>query len=157
MQRACDICQKTFEAKRPAARYCSENCRKRAYRTGAAKPKRVVAAGGLVVVPDAPDAPDAPAAPDVPPQPLAGGELVASTEKALRDAGRLETWQGQAAMELARRIDMSSRVETGSAYASLHRELRAAMTEATRGANVAKSAVQQRRDDLAARRAARQA
>jgi hypothetical protein len=150
VQRACGICQTTFETKRPSALYCSPACRQRAHRTGVAKPATTVkAGGGLAVVPDAPDASD------VPVQPPVGGELVVSTEKALRDAGRLETWQGQAALELARRIDMSSRVETGSAYASLHRELRAAMLEATRGANVAKSAVQQRRDDLAARRAAR--
>ncbi len=147
MQRACDICQTMFEANRSDKRYCSQNCRKRAQRTGVAKSETTVkAGGGLAVVPDPPA---------MPMQPPVGGELVTSTERALRDAGRLDTWQGQAALELARRIDMSSRVETGSAYASLHRELRAAMTEATRGANVAKSAVQQRRDDLAARRAAR--
>ena len=149
MTRTCDACGEKFEAKRATARYCTATCQKRAKRaekaTGAATR---TSAPGLVVLSSPPAEDEARSA---------GGELAASTERALRDAGRLETWQGRSAVDLARRIDRARLVETGSAYASLHRELRAAMAEATRGANVAKSAVQQRRDELAARRAARRA
>ncbi len=147
MQRACDICGTSFEAKRADARLCSQACRKRAQRAGAARTRKSVVAAGLTVVPDPPAA--------AAPAPVSGS-LTASTEQALQAAGRANTWQGQSALELARRIDRAF-VDTGSAYASLHREFRAAMTDALKGANVAKSAVQARRDELAARRAARQA
>lgn len=36
VKRHCEMCAEPFEAKRPHARYCSERCRKRARRAGAA-------------------------------------------------------------------------------------------------------------------------
>lgn len=129
MQRPCDICARTYEAKRASSRYCSGACRKRAQRNPSKPGPAVVAL---------------PAASD--------GELVASVQQELDGAGRLETWQGQAAVDVARRIE-GSRLDSGSAYAALHREFRAAMELALKGADAAESAVQRHRDELAARRA----
>ena len=77
--------------------------------------------------------------------------LTASIERQLRDAKRLDAWQGQSAVELARRIEAAS-MDTGSAYAALHRELRAAMTLAMQGVGQRASALDKHRDELAARR-----
>jgi hypothetical protein len=130
----CDVCGQPFEAKRPTARYCSARCRQRARRSGLAG-----ARAGAVIVPF--------------PEP-AGGPLVRALEGDLRRAGQLDTWQGQAALDLVRRLEAST-ADTGSSYAALHRELRAAVAEALKGANAPKSVLQQRRDELAARRAKR--
>jgi hypothetical protein len=77
-----------------------------------------------------------------------------ATEKALGEAGRLASWQGQAALGVAQRLDRST-VDTGSAYAALVREHRAAMDKALLGVGLPESAVQQDRDELAAWRARR--
>jgi hypothetical protein len=101
-------------------------------------------ADGLVAVPP----PTAPATAE------ASAGLVGAAERELRAAGRLQMWQAAAALDLAGRLQRAT-VDTGSSYASLHRELRAAMDLALKGANAPKSAVQQRRDELAALRAMR--
>jgi hypothetical protein len=134
MQRRCDSCGKPYEAKRPTSRFCGSNCRVRASR------------GQLAPV-------DAEPLPVIPPAVSSG--LVAATEKRLTDVGRLDTWEGQAALDLARRIEVASAMDTGSAYASLQRELRAAMAEALKGAAKPQSAVSRHQDELARRRTSR--
>ena len=52
----------------------------------------------------------------------------------LQAAGRLSTAAGAAVMMLARRIDSAGPLETGSAYAALVKEFRAAMAEAVANA-----------------------
>jgi hypothetical protein len=142
MNRACDICGTTYTAKRVSSRYCSERCKKRAQRgTQPGKPS---------VQPENRQQPAMVALPQ--PEPALSGELTSSTEQTLRDAARLDTWQGRAALAIAQRIEAAG-VDSGSSYAALHRELRSAMETALRGVGEQVSAVQRRRDELAARRA----
>lgn len=131
MQRRCESCGKSYEAARKTSKYCGGTCRVRASR-GALAP----AVSPLAALPD--------------PSPDTG--LVAMVEKELRDAGRLDTFLGQAAVALARRIVADQ--DTGSAIASLNREMRATVADAVKGASVARSAVDRRKDELAARRRA---
>ena len=70
----------------------------------------------------------------------------------LEGVGRLETSLGQAALVLAQRIEGVR--ESGSAVASLTREMRATLVEATRGAKAQESRLESYRDELAARRRA---
>jgi hypothetical protein len=135
VQRHCDTCGKSYEAKRQTSRYCTAVCRTKASRAGVAAPRQ-----SATVVP----------------LPSRDEGLAERTETTLRDAARLGTWQGQAALAVAKRIE-TARMDTGSAYAALHRELRSAMAEALKGVDAPQSAVQKHRDELAARRAKRQA
>lgn len=138
MTKRCQSCGGPFETRSSRARFCGSACRSRAWRSGVTLPP-----DGLVAVPAPAAAPAASAEP---------GELVSAAERQLREAGRLDTWQARAALDLAGRLERSA-VDTGSSYASLHRELRNAMELALRGANAPKSALQARRDELAALRA----
>ena len=128
MEHRCESCRRSYETKSPKSRFCSSTCRSRAHRSG---PIGVVS--GL------------PAAAD------RSGELVAWVEKHLEDANRLDTFAGQAAVDIARRIDETPAAPL-SQVAAAHRELRAAVAEAIKGANATKSALQKRRDELAERR-----
>lgn len=134
--RHCDNCGRFFKPGSARARFCSNTCRSQAHRAG-----RSVAAkstgGGLVVLPQQTD-----------------GELVVSVRRELTEAGRLATTKGQQALDLARRIE-ATKGATLSAFAAAHRELRATVDDALRGANQTGSAVQKHRDELAARRQAR--
>jgi hypothetical protein len=96
-----------FEAKRAAAKYCSERCRKRAQR------------GHLLPVSTLPK-------PDVP-----DGVTVAQVRAELGAAGRADTYLGAAALALAERIDNATAV---MGFAALVRELRVTMEAAMEGA-----------------------
>lgn len=108
MSRACDSCGSLYEPLRKTSRYCSGKCRKRAQRSGLAKPQST-------------DRPSAPAA--------AAGSLHAAVLVELKNAQKETTALGQACLALARRID-SGASESGSAIAALTRELRASLAEA---------------------------
>jgi hypothetical protein len=114
MLKTCE-CGAEFEAKRAAAKYCSERCKKRAQR----RP------GGTTKVVTLPPA-----------APASTGSLAAATQAELDRAGRLASAVGQAALALARRID-ASHGETGSALAALVREHRATLAEAVKDVEVA--------------------
>jgi ABC-type transporter Mla subunit MlaD len=139
MDQTCARCGGTFDAKRPAARFCSVRCRNQASRARAqgqpesiappAKPKRT----------RKPKAADSPS-----------GTLGAVMAE-LTDAGRLQTSAGQAAIALATRIDAGA--ESSAGLAALTRELSARMAEAT--ANVAQAG--DALDELRAKREARRA
>lgn len=118
MTRNCDACGIEFEAKRSTAKYCGGTCRQRGNRRPSGDVDQTPAESGLV----------------------------ASIRLELEQAGRLETSLGQQAVTLAERL--GSPRDTGSAVASLSKELRAVMAEATAGANTAASAL----DELRARR-----
>ena len=133
VSRSCDLCQAQFETVSSKARFCSASCRAKAHRGGGVEPRQPSAV--------------------VTPMSSPGGWAVA-TKKALGECGRLETWQGQAALAVAQRLD-GSVVDTGSAYAALVREHRTAMDRALLGVGVPESSVQQDRDELAAWRARR--
>jgi hypothetical protein len=138
--RKCDSCGRQYKAASPRSRYCGNTCRSRAHRAaGSSRPE-----GNVRALRSAPPPPTS----TTPPAERHG--LAGSIETQLAKAGRLDTWQGQGALELAERIESGR--DTGSAIASLHRELRAAMTEALRGVGTPESAVTRHRDQLAARR-----
>lgn len=79
------------------------------------------------------------------PEPLTTASSVTeATRAALEHADRAGTPAGTAALALAARIDSNS--DTGSAMASMVRELRATMTEALAGAIVETDALDELRD-----------
>ena len=129
MKMTCTSCGESFEAKRPSAKYCSERCKKRAQRG-----QRVV------------NLPGAPPAPVV-------GRVEAAAAARLAEVEREDTPVGQAVLALARRIDQG--YDTGAGLASLVKQFEASLKSATAGAETEVSPVDQMRDELAARRAAR--
>jgi hypothetical protein len=137
VRKQCAVCPAEFEAKRASARYCSERCRKRAQRS----PGRKGAA-------QAGQAPAPPAGPEL-------GGLTAATEAKLAAAGRLDGPEGQAALILAARIDLSPfSAETGAAVAALVRQLHATLAQALAGAEEKGDPVE---DELRAARERRRA
>lgn len=67
----------------------------------------------------------------------------------------LDTWQGAAALDLADALDWQG--GSGSARAALHRQLSATMADLLRGQDEPGSKVGAMRDEVAERRARRQA
>lgn len=133
-------CGERFEAKRPSAKYCSDRCRKRAQR----KPGGTVVAFGVVQAP-----------PSEPEKPAGTGPLETAAHTELAAVDRAETMAGAVALTLARRIDHASAAETGSAFAALTKELRAAMTAAMAGAEQAADGIDELRAHVERKRAAR--
>jgi hypothetical protein len=127
MEITCQSCSTRFNARRDA-KFCSARCRNRGHRLGGASVAEVVPLSG----------PD-PAAPDVKP-------LVATVEKKLRAAERLETPAGQMALVLAERL--AAGLDTGSALATLSKQLSSLLEDALAGAKVEPDAL----DELKARR-----
>lgn len=125
MDVTCATCGNTFQARRSSAKYCGKTCQKRSERQS--KPAMQ-------------------AAPDVPVVEFPALPVVEATKRELEAAGRLETALGQQALRLAKR--MHSEFDTGSALASISRELRAVMAEALKGA----APVADPLDELAERR-----
>lgn len=130
MQRACQACGKAFTAARTTAKFCSDACRQRVHRG--------------TVVPLADRTPR--------PAPLAPGRLQEATGAALEAAGVESTPLGFGALLLAESIESPD--TPPAAKASLMREFRATLTEATAGARRGTS-VDDLKDELARRRAAR--
>lgn len=135
----CSRCGKTFEAKRKTAQYCSVKCRTAATRArqreDAPPPRRE---GAQVYA--------------LPPTPKDEVGFAAATEAKLKDAGRLDTYQGLAAMFAARVLD-SGVQDTMSSMATMLREYKASMREALDGVKAVDDPV----DSLLKRRAARSA
>lgn len=130
MRKTCGSCGEPFEAKRAAAKYCGERCRKRAQRH-----------------PDRVREPEILASSAEPTSDSAAGELTAATLAELEAAGRTASAAGQAALALARRIDHGAS-ETGQALAAMVREHRAALAAAVADAMKAADPL----DELRARR-----
>jgi hypothetical protein len=118
MGRSCAGCGESIEQRHPSAKYCSDTCRQRGSRKG-----RQAASVDSAEPP-----------------------LVAAVRRELQAAGRLDGVLGQQAVELARQ--MASPFDTGSARASVSRELRAVMAEALADAPAADDAL----DELTQRR-----
>jgi hypothetical protein len=140
MQATCEVCKTPFEAQRVTAKYCSKRCSVRATRSRAA---------GRPLAPAQQPTAAAPAAPTVQAPPVSSADtplLVAATISELAAAEKLGTTLGQQAVRLAERMVAGS--ETGSAVASLSKELRATMAEALKGAQQAGDPV----DEIRARR-----
>lgn len=144
MQKECAHCTGRFTAKRASAKYCSDRCRQRAKRAPQQAPERLAGAA-LIVLPTPP-----------PTAPSTGEDedgLVATTERELREADRLNTSAGQAAMFLARVLETAGAMQTGSSIASLIREHRAALSKALDGALKTESPLEQLRRARQERRA----
>lgn len=134
MEATCEECGAAFEAKRATAKYCRRACSARATR------KRAAAAAPAAAPPADPAS--------VTPPPGAEGMplLVAATLDELAKAKRLDTALGQAALVLAAKAGSWS--DTGSATASVVRELRATLQAALAGAETTADPL----DELRARR-----
>lgn len=127
MQRNCNFCGKAYEAKRPTSKFCGSSCR-----------GKNSTAGGRTLVEQAAR------------RARPSGKLVATTERDLAAAGVLDSILGAAAVELARAIESEV---SGSARASMTRELRALVGEVLGSAEAAADPL----DELAARRDAKRA
>jgi hypothetical protein len=123
---SCLGCGNLFETSRNTAKTCSVTCRKRASRAG------------LTTVPPR-ETPDFPEKPLIHP-------LVVQTTQELEEAGVLESVHGQIALALAEKLSVGN--DTGSAMASLARQLSAAMSEALAGGTKKADSL----DELAERR-----
>lgn len=130
MQKRCETCGESFEAKRKTAKFCSDRCRMRAHRRPAETEQ---------------------SAPVASPAPVEREETAESLTEAARAellaAGRERTASGRAVLVLARRIDANAS-ESGSSLAALVREFRAALAGALQGAGEATDPV----DELRTRR-----
>ena len=134
MQTNCDACGDPFEAKRAAAKYCGDRCRKRAQRQPKGKPK------GATVVALVPTEPFETENPQAPAEGPAEGPTTAATRRQLAEAGRLDTALGVAALIAAIQVDelLSLRsAETGSGVKALLEAHRTALAEAVKDAKTA--------------------
>ena len=120
MTRNCDVCRRAYTAKDPRSRYCGETCRKRQLRGTEVRVEVPVTGESLA--------------------------LVTVTKSALKDAGKLDSVQGQLAMTIAATIAAGG--DTASGLASLSKELRAVMAEALGNAKVVGDAM----DELEAKK-----
>jgi len=140
MERPCDICGDTYEAKRPASKYCSGTCRKRASRGVVKAPDLTKGDWGLIALP-------------VSAREIEQGPVESALLAELKTAERDNTTLGQAALTLARRVDIGR--DTGAGLASLVKQLEATKTSATADVKSAASPLDRAKDQLAERRAQR--
>jgi len=136
MERPCDVCGTPYEAKRPTSKYCSSRCRMRVHR-GYKAPANVIALGTVPAVP----------------APGEFGPVESTTLGVLAEAERENTPLGQAALALARRVDVGR--DTGAGLAALVKQLESTLRTATVGVATDASPLDKARDELAARRATR--
>ena len=116
MKVSCKECGTLFDARTRAATFCGTACRKRASNRDIAARKN----GDLAPVTSISPADEPISAPET--------GLVAETRRALEEADAVATVHGQIALTLAAKL--ASAVDTGSAMASLAKQLAAAMSEA---------------------------
>lgn len=129
MQRECDVCRKTYEAKRASSKFCSSTCRQRAYVSP------VVVDGVTPAV-----------------RISSGSRVYEVTLRELERAEMVESSLGQAALILASRLDAVTS-DTGASLAAVVREHRAALSAAVDAGKVAADPL----DELAKRRSERRA
>lgn len=120
MKVSCAECRNLFEAKNRSATFCGAKCRQAASR----RDREARAEGVLAPVTALPPQQREAAAP-------AESELVTTTRRELEDAGVADTVHGQIALRLAQKLAQPG--DTGSAMASLARQLSAAIAEALAG------------------------
>lgn len=130
MDRECDVCGDTYDAKRPNSKYCGGTCRKRSQRGALAADEDTQVP---TLVPD-----------------LEVGPVEAALLSELSKVERSATALGQAALALARRVDVGR--DTGAGLASLVKQLEATAKAATANVKSAASPLDLMRDELAERR-----
>jgi hypothetical protein len=133
MERDCDRCGDSYEAKRSTSKFCSPRCRKQSSRhpepaAGQPDPVRVLLDS------------------------FESASVFSATQVELREAGSLGSALGQAALRLALLIDMQGPL-SGSAAASLTKEWRVTLEAAVK----AKAAPVSLIDELRKRREQRSA
>jgi hypothetical protein len=128
--RPCDVCGASYEAKRPSSRFCSGTCRKRFSRGAVPAPEVNEVA---VLVP-----------------PAEAGPVESALLAELTAVERAATALGQAALALARRVDIGR--DTGAGLAALVKQLEATAKAATADVKSAASPLDLMRDELAERR-----
>jgi hypothetical protein len=116
VERSCDFCGRSYEAQRSSSRFCCSSCRVRSH---VGETPASDASGGEVVAMPA-------AAPVV-------GAVEEATRRELEAAGRAETALGEAALLLARDLDVS-RPGATAAKASCVKQLAATLEGALAGA-----------------------
>ena len=119
IDRPCEECGATFPAKTKRAKYCTTACRVRANRRPSKVGKAKAEAAGAVVVPIGKSAPV---------HQDAEGGLATQVRETLTELDALTTVAGMAALMVARQIDKGQ--DSGSAVATLSKELSRLMTEA---------------------------
>lgn len=140
MKKECSTCDASFEAKRRTAKYCSDRCRVQAQRKEKGPLNGTVVAFGVTQVPRG--------------EPESGPlETAALAELAAVD--RAETLAGAVVLALARRLDAAGADDTGSSYAALSKELRAALVVAVAGAEQAADPIDELRKQRDRNRSAR--
>lgn len=145
MLRPCDVCGVSYEAKRPNSRFCSGTCRKRFSRGVVTLPEVTEGENAPVTDGDVP-----PVAVLVPPSDLEVGPVESALLAELSEVGRAATALGQAALALARRVDIGR--DTGAGLAALVKQLEATRSAATANVKSAASPLDLMRDELAERR-----
>lgn len=148
MLRPCDVCGVSYEAKRPSSRFCSGTCRKRASRGVVTLPEVTESEKGPIAEGDRSPIPVL-----VPSSDLEAGPVETALLEELAEVERATTALGRAALALARRVDIGR--DTGAGLASLVKQLEATRSAALANVKSERSPLDKRRDDLAARRAAR--
>lgn len=128
MQRPCDVCGEIYEAKRSSSKYCSDRCKTRKARGAPTEHADPVPLRPV-------DTPEAEI-----------GPVEAETRRHLAEVDREASVLGQAALALARRLDYGR--DTGTALASLAKQLEATLGSATKGVASAADPL----DELRARR-----
>lgn len=124
MIKSCRRCSKEFESDASTAMYCSKSCRQAASRAKKTTVALPTASSGSVEN---------------------SVSTVATVTRQLEMTGRLDTYLGAAAVQLAQRIDASTAV---MGFAALVKELRSTMDAALEGVQVADDPL----DELRARR-----
>jgi hypothetical protein len=117
VERSCEFCGRSYEAQRSSSRFCCSSCRVRAH-VGETPASDVGVDAAVTALP-------APAA--------VAGAVEAATRKALEKAGRVDTPLGQAALLLARDLDVS-RPGATAAKAAVVKQLAASLEGALAGA-----------------------
>lgn len=145
MQRNCDLCGTVYEALRTTSKYCSANCRMRKSR-GATAPKKVTKRKANRVTKSDPAQITSLPPPDESPT----GPIESALLAELTAVDRVSTTLGQAALALARRVDLGH--DTGAGLASLVKQLEATKNSATANVKSDRSPLDIRRDELAERR-----
>lgn len=112
MKVSCKECGKLFDAQTRARVFCGTACRKRSSdRDIAARKNAEMAPISSIAPPESVDSP-----------------LISTTRRELEEAGVTETVNGQIALRLAEKLSQPG--DTGSAMASLARQLATAMSDA---------------------------
>lgn len=136
MERKCTHCGKSFTAQRSTAKYCGSSCR------GMATQRRQQAEGNVVQIKAA--------TPEPATDPAVKGDMELATERRLIELDQVDTVRGVQALAVAGRIDRST-FDTGSAFASMSRELSRLMDEIEAKAKPKKNplvVMSQARDEL---------